>query len=610
MYGVDTYFNKRNILNRMKKIAVSNGGGRDISGLDPFISLFLASLSEEIYKITGDVEKMEGRILEKVSDMLISDISLYPIPSNGILHATPIEPICTITKDTPFTFGKSSSDKGSGITFHPVCNTRIIEGDIRYMVIDGLCYSVDNDQTKTLLSRSHENVEWESFWIGIDIGESIKNLRELSFYLNFSDIEAKEEYRKQLPYLNWKFKSHTLTLRRGLSVQKDSQDNPAIELFNTLDIDYQIGESVLAKYENNYFTIEDDISIDDNDRACFPEELSSSFSDRFISGCTQPLIWVEIEYPDTIKKEILSSLQVSINTFPVINKSLRSTIINLDRFNPVIPLETKEDEHFFSIQSVTDETGRKYHELPFRDGNAQEYKTYSLRRGGYEKYNSRDAREYLVNIYDLLDKYAVSLSGDDSESDDELEDIQTRLTELLKYLKYTITAKTETNEQKTYLQIDNVGSEKILFIKYWIAHTEKGNSLKPGIILNNNSDQPLIPSSLALLTGTSGGKNAPLSDSRRGIYQESLEKSTLIITDEDIEEFCKDEFGAILESVSIKKGLMTDPCYMDRFMHTTDIHLIMDNRFTHLLKERDKEAFIQKIQKKSPATYNYRVFIN
>lgn len=611
MYGVETYFSKRNILNRMKKIAALNFGIKDLSSLDPFVSLFLASLSEEIYKITGDIEKMEGRILEKLSDMLIWDISLYPMPSHAILHAAPIEPFCTIAKDTSFTFGKSSSDKNTDLTFHSVCNTRIVNGDICYMIIDGLCYSVDGDQTKTLLSRSHTDRNELSLWVGLKLDNSIDNLKDLSFYLNFSDIEAKEEYQKQLQYFNWKFKSQSLTLQQGLSVQENKQDIPAIELFNTLDADYQIGKSVLAKYEHNYFIIEDDISISDNDREYFPKELSSSFSEQFISDCNQPLIWIEIEYPDTINKEILSSLQVSINTFPIINKSLKSTIVDLDKFNPVIPLETKDGEHFLSIQSVTDEAGCKYHELPYKgDDNTEEYKTYSLRRGGYEKYNFRDAWEYLIDIYDLLDKYSVSLSGDDIEGDDELEDLQTRLAELLKYLRHIITAKKEINEQKTYLQIDNVGSEKILFIKYWITNTERGNNIKPGIILNNNSDNPLIQSTLALLSGTTGGRNAPLSDNRKNIYQESLVKNNLLVTIEDIEEFCKEQLGTVLESVKIKKGLITDPYYTDRFMQTIDIHLSINNMFSNILKERDQEIFVQKIKKKSPATYNYRLFIN
>lgn len=605
MYKVDTYFNKRNILNRMKKLVLSNGRQKNTSELDPFVSLFLASLSEEIYKIAGEVEKMESRILDKICDMLVSDIFLHPVPSHAIMHMTPIEPTCQITKSASFIYKKDKE-----ITFHPVCNTKIVKGDIRYMIINGLCYSIDNDQTKTLLSRSRTDNEHATFWIGLELDDSIENLKGLSFYLNFSDIDRKEDCQKLLPYFNWKFKSQPFTLKHGLLIEEDEPESRVIELFNALDFNTQIDKFVLSKYEGSYFTITEDIFISKADKFCLPKKIVSQFSNQFVNSCTQPLIWIEVEYPLTINKEILPSLQVSINTFPIINRLLKSTIINLDRINSVIPIETEEGEHFQSIKSVVDETGRKYHELPFADDNGETYKTYSLRRGGYEKYNSRDAREYLVTIYNLLDKYSVSLNGDDAQEDDELREIQSYLSELIKYIRHTIGKKIEKSEPKMYLQIDNADNEKILFIKYWITNTEKANNIKPGIVLNNNSGQPVIPSSLVLLTTTSGGKSSPLSDDRQNIFHKALGKSFLIITNEDISRFCKEEFGTALESVSIKKGLMADPHYTERFIQTTDIHLTMDKNIAGLLKERDRDIFLQKIEKKSPANYNYRVFIN
>ena len=56
------------------------------------------------------------------------------------------------------------------------------------------------------------------------------------------------------------------------------------------------------------------------------------------------------------------------------------------------------------MHSVKDSDGKSYHELQYPvPGSTESYGTYSIRKGGCERFDSRSAKELLGYLLDLLD---------------------------------------------------------------------------------------------------------------------------------------------------------------------------------------------------------------
>lgn len=519
--------NKQDILGRMLKVAAKHTGVKHIDLLDPLISLVTESLAEEIYKVSNEVNNIENRMLESVSGMLCPDASLWAHPAHCILHAIPDESSLLLTKSTSFTL-KDKKYLPAGKTelkFNPVCNTLIHKGGVRYIIYGGLCYSIDTDHTKTLLfrSRNPEFIQSRSYWIALDLDDPIKILKNLSFYFDLPGVSDKNEYLNLLQFAGWKLNGKKLSLRRGLYVLDTPVTNEVIGLFNRIKVTRILDESILDAYHKHYLTIEDDI-ISDIEKKKLPEELTNCFAEDLIQEFNSPLLWFEIELPQTFSAAITESLTASINTFPVANKYLRPKTVNLNDIIKVIPLETGDCQSLLAVESVVDSKGRNYYELPFNDTQSEQYMTFTLRRGGYERYNKRDAREYLSNFSGLLGNYS-SLETN-TPDDDSRENISEQIHGILKHMRKILATLKEKLEIQSYILIDRISDNEVFFIKYWLTDCEQANDIKQGAYFEVSSpdDLPINAASVFTLSATGGGERAPEATDRQNLRMKSLTK--------------------------------------------------------------------------------------
>ena len=107
----------------------------------------------------------------------------------------------------------------------------------------------------------------------------------------------------------------------------------------------------------------------------------------------EKLVWVKIVFPAHFTPEILEELHAGINIVPVENKLLHEQTTSLEDTFRVIPLRTGNYESLLSVHSVKDSDGKSYHELQYPvPGSTESYGTYSIRKGGCERFDSRSAR--------------------------------------------------------------------------------------------------------------------------------------------------------------------------------------------------------------------------
>lgn len=597
----------------MLRFAAGTLGVKRIELLDPVVTLFIESLAEEIYKLSTEIDNIESRMLDTLSGMLCSDISLSAHPAHCVLYAAPNESEFTLSKETPFilTNPRDLPEGQNELTFYPVCSTRIRKGAIRYIIHKGLCYKIDPFQTKTLMSRSRDSefVDRESFWIALELDDSIKSLKDLSFYFDFSEITNKKEYLNMLPFMDWHLSGKKVSIKQGLHTIENNPEDEIAGLFNRFETAENIDQSIFNSYNKHFLSVTDDFDIS-AEKSAFPKELASYFQEHFTDNFTQPLVWLEIQYPPKFRAAIIEAMTVSINVFPIANKVLQTRTAKMNEFLPVVPLDTGNHEALLSIHSVTDLRGELYYDLPFEDAITKECRTYSLRKGGYERYSKRDLREYLLNLVHSLENHSSIKAGNSVGSNENMENALMQVELLIKQIKKVVLKTTERLEMQNYLLIDNLDENDIFFIKYWTTYCTQANGIKPHTALDCMSAEMSVDAlSIYTLSPTMGGKYAPISSEQQNLRLKSLTENPVLVTNEDIIRYCKDNFSNLIGEVSIRKGIEECPQNKE-FIRTTDVILTLRNNSEYNLDKNDTDNFKQLLQNKSPETYNYRVYIN
>jgi hypothetical protein len=596
--------NKRNIRQRMRRFAADFSGIYRTELLDPLVTLFLESFGEEIYRIAGEIDNLENRLLDKLSTILVPDIETIAKPACTILHARPAESLLDITTLTEF--------QHSGFSFYPVCNTRIYKADVRYFIHNGWLGAVGDDQTRTVITGNgrKEQAAKNSFWIGLEVDAALENLSGWSFYLDFHGVSNPEKYLNLLPYTTWKIGGETVSMEKGLFAVQEQAANEVLELFAGYDFSNKINRSVKNKYDSHYLTVTKDFDIRDK-REIFPEALKTAFSPAIVGNFNQSLVWLEVHCPLGFTPEIIHSLQISINTFPVVNKQLVSKTVDINRIVPVIPLNTGRNESFISVLSLSDSSGKHYYDIPVKETGTTEYGIYSLRRGGCERYNVRDAMEYLSGLVHSLSGEASAFFKDQNDVKNDLKKIEWKVNGLVRQLNQVIAETRDRYEVENYILIDPEETDRnTFFVQYWVTHSTDAHVVHAGNYFHPVSQLPVHPASVVNLLPAQGGKQAPLGTEKSSMYKQSLSQHCLLITNEDIKTFCNNHFHDFFTDLEIRRGWMESSRLGVGFIRTIDLYMTLRKGLEKQLEQQDGNYFEQLLRAHSPVTSKYRIFIN
>jgi hypothetical protein len=106
----------------------------------------------------------------------------------------------------------------------------------------------------------------------------------------------------------------------------------------------------------------------------------------------------------------LDEVNVYTNTFPVMNRQLNDLKYRLKGGSNIIPLKTNGMEQFLSVRSLSDES-HPYRSTPFRKIEEEETGTYTLRNGGVERFDGRNAKEFISYLLELLRSESAAFSA-------------------------------------------------------------------------------------------------------------------------------------------------------------------------------------------------------
>jgi len=606
-------YNKENIKDRMFKNAASFWGVRNIENFDPLVKLIIESLASEIYNLSNEINTIETRILERVAYALTPDMRLLPHPAHMLIHTYPIEEKCIINKRTGFYYEDPvfrQKNNISDISFYPVDGFLLTKTNVKTLVCGKNIYTLDKFLNREIFTRStvRSDVFSRNLWFGLEIDSKIENLKDVSFYFDFINADNKNEYFHLLPFTQWQHNFETLKLSHGIHTVKNELEMGDISLFSHYDPAIIADDNIRQFYNHRFLTIKNDCKVSTMKKELFPEELHTLFSDYVVSQMQEPLYWFKVTFPPNFNEEIMERILISTNVFPAANKGLRSQTSRNLKLSNTIPLFTQNKEYFLSVQSVVDSRNRLYKQLPFRDKETNQYGTYSIKRGGTERFDLRDAKEQINGLVDRLrDEGTAFAQWGRGFLEKTVEELNIKITAMEQKLNKI----EQQNELSSYLIIDSESQEdEIIYVDYWITNCELVNDIKAGTFFSPSLDTFVETKSTVSMTPCIGGKSRPSSTTVLDTYKYILTSKDSIYTSEDIVNFCFAEHGELITSVEVKKGIQVSSKPKEGLIRTIDVFLDLKKQFDSDPSEDLKNNLYNTLIKKSPDSYNYRIFIN
>ena len=603
---------KENIKDRMFKNAASFWGARNVENFDPLVKLLIEAMASEIYKLSNEVNNIETRILERIAYLLTPDILMSVRPAHTLFYAQPTEEQCLIHKETGFYYDDpifKQKNKINETGFYPVDDFQLIKSRVKTLVCGRNVYTLDRTLNKEIFTRSTERTEvfTQSLWIGLELDPGIEILKDFSFYFDFVNAENKNKYFHLLPFTRWQHDSIPLKMAHGIYTVQDASEAGDMSLFSRYDLANLSDESIKRFYDYRFLTLKDKLKVADMKKELFPKALVPLFSENMIQQMDKPLYWFQVTFPPEFDEEIVERILVGTNIFPVANKNLRSQTSNSLKLSSIIPLYTANKEYFLSIQSVVDSQDRPYKQLPFRDQQTQQYGTYSVKRGGTERFDTRDAKEYIAYLIDLLrdESASFTLMGKGF-----MENLIDSIGTMITTLEQRMNRVEHDKEIPSYLIIDSEADDEIIYVNYWVTNCELVNDIKAGTFFTPYGATFVDADSIVSMTPCTGGKNRPSSTSTLDMYKFILTGRDRIYTSEDIINFCYNEYGNIIASVEVKKGVQVSAKPKEGLVRTIDIFIDMKKQFDSNSSEDLRDNLHNLLMEKSPDTFNYRIFIN
>lgn len=600
-------FTKESIKARMFKQAAALYDIRNIDGIDPLIRLLIEALSGEIFKLSGDMHAIESRLLEKVASALTPHSGLVAGPAHAIAAARSYVAQALVSPTDLFSYKSTEivkKYKMKNLFFTPLHETRIINAELKYLVTaDEFCtISPEGERDAIARLRHGAPVMGRKISIGMKIGSNVSTLHDLPLYIDIPLVADKSSYLKLLPYCHCTIGGIPVEIKGGIEY------TPARSVSEKYNLGWLIAEEITSKYAPHYLTLKiPGIKVSELSRSKVPEEASSLLPADFISGCDADTVWIDIEFPTAFSKEVLGQIKVQMNTFIVVNKYPAKISRKVDSVSAILPLEKTEFEYFLFVDSVVDNQGEQLQEISATqdEGTAG---CYSVRRGGCERFNAMDAKDYLNRLTDLLYDESMAFSSTDKDGVKEvIEQIEERVNHLGDKNKDGV----EGPEMLSYIVIDQrYDMDTRLTVNYTLTNGEFANNIYAGEPLNDCANPDIDKDSLRFITSAQGGKASPSVKRRMDMYRFMLLSHGNIYTKEDIRNFCMARYGDSIRSVEVKLGYATGKKESEGFIRTLDVHL----RLSEGMKEFDREELAvdlnSELRRLSPETYNYRVFIN
>jgi hypothetical protein len=613
------FFNtKEEIRTRMLRNAMDYWGTTNINDMDPMVKLLIEALSAELFNVSNDVKNLENRVLSKISRILASDYLTSALPAHAVLKAQPIEIRERLNVDNHFFYRRAATKESTKTTkeeqldvfFSPIGEVDLFNAGIRYTATGRHLYEYDETMHKnTILTAPPGNgTEANALWLGIECAPQLQSLQNLALFFEWSDYSANDDFYKLLSVVKCYLNDAELETHPGMIYAED-QDVANRPVFYEQNVINLITRDVKDFYNNRFISLTDNtLTSVSAQKQSFPPAFADLFNPAELNRL-KPCIWIKVTFPAAISPNIIDELQVSVNCFPVLNRRRHDQKYRLREVNNIIPIKPSTNDHFLSVKELYDDKNVHYSEIPYTQANQSFEGSYSIRNGGAERFDSRNAQQLIEYLFELLrdEKAAFASYGSDF-----LNGILKTLEQNLALIEKKSRAAEDGPEMFNYLIVKPGNKASMLYLQYWTTLADGANHIRRGTKLQQFEMMKLKADSLRLMTGTLGGRDSLGATERIQAYKYGLTTKDRIVTHADLVSFCYYELGNKITDVKISKGIMISSNPKEGFKKTLDIYLKPEENLKLSADEWDTLLTLlqSKLISRSVINSSYRLFVN
>lgn len=575
---------KEAIKARMSQHAVSIWGLKSARSLDPFVSLLIDVFATEIFKTNNEIHSINARILSKLAKLLTPSIYTYPQPAHAIACTTTVESESILSSQVEFFLKKSypstvKSDKDVQIDVHftPVDDVHLVKMNTLLAVTANSCYLYDSAQNKIPIAKvPAQAIRHNKIILGIDATDYIAvNLpQKLAFYCSNPTFEYIDFVFKLLPFITASHDGHPLQVKQGITYESSSSATGYEEIFEEYGMRKQMVDNVKNLYKNKF------LEISGFSPSAITEELPDSLAflkdqkdqNRFLAG--KKMIWIEMEFPPQYTTDILESFSFTLNAFPIYNRKSKSNEYILDIMGDNIPLATDLGEHFLYVDRVEDSHANRYREIPFQQKADNTTKgLYTIRKGGMERFNERNALEMIANVLELT-RDEVSAFG--ALGRDKVMETLKEMTSHMRSMEQRVTnAERMAIQEINYVIVNPHENIENLRSIYWVTHCTLANNIRVGTTMIQLKLAGMIEEQqIVLLTNTNGGTEEQQGTNAIQAYKYALTTRDKLISIEDIKNYCRLVLKNEVKSVEVKRGTIISSKPKEGFVRTIEVEIV------------------------------------
>ncbi|WP_343658560.1 type VI secretion system baseplate subunit TssF [Chryseobacterium sp.] len=576
-------YSKESVKARMLQNATKVWGLRSPQSLDPFVKLLIDAFSTEIFKANNEIQTVNARILEKLAKLLTPSIYTHPNPAHSVAFTQPYESSEILLEHTEFFFRKqmtstikSESDKQLNIPFTPVGNVRINKVHASIMFVGNTCYSIDDRFNKIPIARFQGRPEdYRKITIGVDVSKYVSENfpKYLSIFCSNPAFEHLDFVYKLLPYITVSSSGNPLFVREGLSYLTENRNDGYEQMFKEQSIRNKVIEDIKSIYRHKFIEVTGISQSLFSEPGQLPQNLEFLTEKEEITKFldNKSYLWLTFEFPPQFSAEILDNFSFVLNAFPVYNRGWKKTEYTLDIMGNNIPLVTDEGEHFLYVDEVQDGDGRKYTEIPFTPADDLKKGLYTVRKGGMERFTSRNAVDMIANVLELTRDEIAAFS---LLNRDNVKGVLSEMSDKMKSMVQKVNnAKRNIRQELNYVIMEPVEKTDHTYAAFWITHCTLANHMRPGTELSNQ----LKSQTIVLLTETLGGAEEQKGTDSIQAYKYALTTRDKIISLEDVKNYCRMILKDEVREVRVRRGTMISNKPKEGFVRTVEVEIVPQN---------------------------------
>ncbi|MFC6097599.1 hypothetical protein ACFPVY_13160 [Flavobacterium qiangtangense] len=572
---------KDQIKDRLLKRASKQWGYSDVeleNVFDPIVNLLFDVCAKELEKISNEIFSSRRRITERLVDILTPTASAKATPARAIMRAYPVENEVTLNDYHQFYFQRKEVNPYNptenvikNYFFGPTKPVKLNRNKLNYVILPNGVQEIVKEQFRETISSTNytKPAPHGTIWLGLKHqGDGI--IKDLMFYFYLKNIHDRNTFFHFLPRAKWFLNGHLLTTTQGYN----NDDRHSNEYGELIQEDFyhieRTQEHTNDFYKQHFITVKDVIDISDSNNS-LPPELSAFLPVEDIKKLAEEkLIWIRIEFPNVIGKDILSEVFCANNCFPVINKKLNEVQGNIKNLLNIYPLNLN-DEFFLELFSVVDDKNKEFDVIKSDDEKGDNDYAY-LRFGGVARFDERNATEEINYLIDLIRDEAAAFSrlGHDF-TDNNLKEIN----QIISRFRNKMSQVGMQNINNPYLILNTTDNTNrgTLFAKYWTTNGEAANKINTFSRLVSHKGSDFERDNIMLLSTTQGGKDELSNSEKIYAYRENLVSNQRVVTRQDIIILCKNHYGDAITKVDVKNGIQTSLDSNVGYTPTIDIYL-------------------------------------